>query len=300
MSTNINNAAYSALNAYAVLASSGITTVNTTTITNGVYGTPGGVGIVGAFIGTLDGGANATTAQTQLTALVNAILATTITGTITGGGGTIIYTPGRYNASATILYTSGTNIVLDAQGNTNAPFFFTASSTITFTSIASITLINGASNCNVFWLAGSAIAFSGTSPIAIPGIYIAGSAITFDNGSNVLGRLYAQTQNVTFSGTSSVNATCSQNIVCYVKGTMILTDQGIVPVEELQVGNNVVTKGNIYDYSCIIKNGGVRLEPVIWIGTFKVKANELNTKSRPICIQKDALYENFPFQDLHR
>jgi hypothetical protein len=80
---------------------------------------------------------------------------------------------------------------------------------------------------------------------------------------------------------------------------MILTDRGIVPVEELQVGDNVVTKGNIYDYSCIIKNTGVRLEPVIWIGTFKVKANELNTKSRPICIQKDALYENFPFQDLY-
>lgn len=299
MSTNINNAAYSTLNAYAVLASSGITTVNTTTITNGVYGTPGGVGIVGAFIGTLDGGANATTAQTQLTALVNAIQATTITGTITGGGGTIIYTPGRYNASATILYTSGTNIVLDAQGDINAQFFFTAGSTITFTSISSISLINGASNCNVYWLAGSAIAFSGTSPIAIPGIYIAGSAITFDNGSNILGRLYAQTQNITFSGTSSVDAACIENIVCYVKGTMILTDQGIVPIEELQVGNNVVTKGNIYDYSCIIKNTGVRLEPVIWIGTFKVKANELNTKSRPICIQKDALYENFPFQDLY-
>lgn len=36
MSTNINNSAYSTLNTYAVLAASGITTVNTTTITNGV------------------------------------------------------------------------------------------------------------------------------------------------------------------------------------------------------------------------------------------------------------------------
>jgi hypothetical protein len=35
MSININNPAYSALNTYAVLAASGITTVNTTTITNG-------------------------------------------------------------------------------------------------------------------------------------------------------------------------------------------------------------------------------------------------------------------------
>jgi hypothetical protein len=297
MSTNINNAAYSTLNAYAVLASSGITTVNTTTIANGVYGTPGGVGIVGVFIGTLDGGANATTAQTQLTALVNAILATTITSTITGGGGTIIYIPGRYNASATILYTSGTNIVLDAQGDTSAQFFFTSGSTITFTSIASITLINGATNCNVYWLAGSAIAFSGTSPIAIPGIYIGGSAITFDNGSNVLGRLYAQTQNVTFSGTSSVDATCSQNIVCYVKGTMILTDQGIVPIEELQVGDNVVTKGKIYDFRFIEKDAKDQIEPVIWIGKFKVKY--LNDKSRPICIEKNAFGSNIPFQDLY-
>ena len=66
MSTNINNSAYSLLNTYAVLASSGITTINTTTITNGVYGTPGGIGIVGTIIGTLDGGGNATVAQTLL------------------------------------------------------------------------------------------------------------------------------------------------------------------------------------------------------------------------------------------
>ena len=38
MSTDINNPAYSTLNTYAVLAGSGITTVNTTTITNGLYG----------------------------------------------------------------------------------------------------------------------------------------------------------------------------------------------------------------------------------------------------------------------
>lgn len=297
MSTNINNPAYSVLNTYAVLASSGITTVNTTTITNGVYGTPGGVGIVGAFIGTLDSGTNATTAQTQLTALVNAIQATTITSTITGGGGTIIYTPGRYNASATILYTSGTNIVLDAQGNPNAQFFFTAGSTITFTSISSITLINGATNCNVFWLAGSAIAFSGTSPSAIPGIFIAGSAITFDNGSNVLGRLYAQTQNITFSGTSSVDAACTENIVCYLKGTWILTDQGWIPIENVKVGDNVVTKGKIYDFKYIEKAAELQIEPVIWISKFKVR--HLNTQSRPICIEKDTFDFNSPFQDLY-
>jgi hypothetical protein len=295
MSTNINNSAYSVLNTYATLASSGITTVNTTTITNGFYGTPGGIGIVGAFIGTLDG-ANATVAQTQLTALVNAINATGITSTISGGSGMITYTPGRYNATTTIPYASGTQIILDAQGNSSAQFFFTAGSTITFTSMASITLINGATNCNVFWVAGSAVIFTGTSPISIPGIFIAASAITFENGSNIVGRLYAQTENITFTGTSSVNASC-QNIVCYVKGTLIFTDQGFVPIETIKVGDKVVTKGKIMNFTYVDKDAELRLEPVIWIGSFKVV--ELNSESRPICIEKDALDQNYPFQDLY-
>jgi len=297
MSTNINNSAYSVLNTYAVLASSGITTINTTTITNGVYGTPGGIGIVGTFIGTLDGGGNATVAQTQLTALVNAISGTGITSYITGGGGIITYMPGRYNGSSTIIYNSGTNIILDAQGNNAAQFFFTAVSAITFTSVASITLINGASNCNVFWLAGSAIGFTGTSPISIPGIFIAGSTISFDNTSNVLGRLYAQTQNVTFSGISSVNATCTQNIVCYRKGTLIFTDEGYVPIEKMKVGDKVVTKGKIIDFTYIDKDADLQLQSVIWVGKFKVV--DLNEESRPICIEKNALDQNYPFEDLY-
>lgn len=251
MGTNINNPAYSVLNTYAVLASSGITTVNITTITNGVYGTPAGIGIVGSFVGILDG-TNATTAQTQLTALVNAINAVTITSTINGGGGTIIYTPGRYNSASTIIYSSGTNLILDAQGNSSSQFFFTATSSISFTSITSITLINGASNCNVFWLAGTAIEFTGTSPTSIPGIFIAGSTISFDNASIILGRLYAQTANITFAGSSySVDAICTQNVVCYRKGTLILTEKGLVPIENIKVGDNIVTKGNIYHYKCI-------------------------------------------------
>ena len=296
MSTNINNPAYSVLNTYAVLASSGITTINTTTITNGFYGTPGGIGIVGAFIGTLDG-SNATVAQTQLTALTNAINAVPITSYITGGGGIITYTPGRYSGTSTILYNSGTNIILDAQGNSSAQFFFTAVSAITFTSVASITLINGASNCNVFWLAGTAIAFTGTLPSNIPGIFIAGSTISFDNASNILGRLYAQTENITFSGISSVNSTCTQNIVCYLKGTLIFTDQGYIPIENIKVGDNVVTKGKIMNYTHIDKDADLQVEPVIWIGKFKVV--DLNTKSRPICIEKDALDQNYPFRDVY-
>ena len=58
----------------------------------------------------------------------------------------------------------------------------------------------------------------------------------------------------------------------------------------------MVTNGKIY------KNKNVKLEktktePVLWVGKFKV--NKLNTSSRPICITKNSLAKNFPFQNLY-
>lgn len=154
--------------------------------------------------------------------------------------------------------------------------------------------VNSASNCNIFWLAGSAIGFTGTSPSSIPGILIAGSAITFANASQILGRLYAQTANITFSGTSSVNADCI--IVCYAKGTLILTKQGFIPIENIKAGDEIVTKGKIYNNK-FIKNSNLEIEHVLWVSKFKVI--NLNSKSRPICIKKDALSKNHPFKDLY-
>ena len=133
--------------------------------------------------------------------------------------------------------------------------------------------------------------------MSIQGIFISGSTITFDNASNILGHLYAQTENITFSGTSYVDAICSQDIVCYVKGTLILTDQGDIPIENIKVGDKLITKGKIYNYRFIKKDANLQIEPVIWISKFKVVY--LNSKSRPICIKKDAFDKDCPFQDLY-
>ena len=292
---SIDITTYPVLNTYAVLAGSGITAANITTITNGVYGTSGGA-ITGTYVGLLDNG-NASSAQTQLTALGTAITQLSVTSSITGGTGTITYTPGRYNSDlSTIIYGSGTNIILDAQGNSNAQFFFTAGTAITFGSVNSITLLNGASICNIFWLAGSAISFSGTSPSSIPGIFIAGSAITFASESQILGRLYAKTA-ISFSGISSVNGNCTQDIVCYLKGTLILTKQGFIPIENIKAGHMVVTRGKIYDNNFIKNDATLAIEPVMWVSKFKVI--NLNSKSIPICIKKHALAQNYPFEDLY-
>jgi len=296
MSTNIDDAVYSPLNTYAILAGSGITTVNKTTIPNGfVYGSSPTPTYRGTFVGLPPDSANALLSQTQLTNLVNAIQAVAVTDTIVGAIGTVTYTPGRHNSSTIIIYASATNIILDALGNNNAQFFFTAGTSITFASISSITLINGASNCNVFWLAGSSISFTGTSPPSIPGIFIAGTAITFDNASRVFGRLYAQTANVTFVGTSSVNGNC--DIVCYVKGTLILTKNGFVPIENIKPGDKLLTKGKIHKDKFVNNRTLLKIRPVTWISKFKVI--NLDAASRPICIKQNAFGNAYPFKDLY-
>lgn len=124
MSINIDDSAYSTLNTYAVLAYSGIITVDTTTITNGFYGSSPTASYTGTFVGTQDS-INAGTAQTQLTALKGAIntfrsgLTSTTLGTITSS---ITLYPGiNYNSGSTITFES-ISIILDGQGDSNSQF----------------------------------------------------------------------------------------------------------------------------------------------------------------------------------
>lgn len=308
MSVDINN--YPTLDSYTVLATSALTGA-TTTINNGSYGCIGT-----SPIGTYNGNGtednnpvNLSQAQTELTYLTAAINAVSVS-PVTIGGGSQTFLTGRYNSASSIGFTSGSIIKLDAGGDANAQFFFTAGSNIDFDTVSNIKLQNGAQACNVFWLAETAITFSGsTSPTNIPGIFIAGTAITFAAASNISGRLYAGTA-ITFAENATVTNPCPyvpptpvpvpepyQEVVCYLKGTLILTKDGFVPIEKIKTGQRVVTKGKIYKNKYVDKNANLKTEPIYWASKFKV--TNLNSKSRPICIKKDALAKNFPFQDLY-
>jgi hypothetical protein len=261
------------------LAYSGITATTTTTISNGRYGSSPTPSISSNIIPTsLIDNTNAGTAQTQLTALVGAIntkTSTLPTQNITPTSLNIFNPNINYVLSGT-TFPSSSAIVFDAKGNPNAQFFVTSASAITFASVASIILINGATNCNVFFLAGTAITFTGTSPLNIVGIFIAGSAITFANASNVQGRLYAQTENITFINVSSVNALCNveptplnpelipvlnPNIIseinslinnpipisniCFLKDAPIETDQGIIKIKDINIKKHTINDKKI-------------------------------------------------------
>jgi uncharacterized repeat protein (TIGR02543 family) len=88
----------------------------------------------------------------------------------------------------------------------------------------------------------------------------------------------------------------SDNIPCYVKGSLICTPRGFVTVESMKAGDNILTKGEIHNNK-FITNENVKTENIKLVNKFKVF--DLNSESRPICIKKNALGKNQPFNDLY-
>ncbi len=75
----------------------------------------------------------------------------------------------------------------------------------------------------------------------------------------------------------------SGTVPCFVTGTMILTEHGEIPVEQLQAGDRVVTRDN-------------GLQAIRWVGKRTITGA---TDQRPICIQKDSFSSGVPNRDLY-
>ncbi|HSQ26547.1 MAG TPA: ice-binding family protein [Anaerolineales bacterium] len=81
------------------------------------------------------------------------------------------------------------NIVLDAQGNSNAVWVFQTGSTLTTASDSSVILINGGNPLNVFWQIGSSTTLG--TYTRFQGNIIAFESITSDTGASLVGRAIA-------------------------------------------------------------------------------------------------------------
>jgi len=306
MSTDITS--YPTLNTYAVLASNKIISQYTTTVTNGKFGSSQG----SLYINGTNDDLNVSTAVSELNSLVSSINTISPTPLSTFSGFISIVPNIRYNSST--LNLSGKTIFLSTS-NTIPTFYITSDSDIIFDSNTIISQSgSNISTCRIFWVAGADIIFSGTSPEKIPGIFIAGNSIT-SNENNFYGRLYTQTGDIEFMPKANVDGLCrtypysntgllgstlnpiDTPVICYLKGTLILTQQGFVPIENIKANHKVVTKGKIHKNKYIKSDATLELKPVLWISKFKVF--NLNTKSLPICIKQHALGENYPFKDLY-
>jgi hypothetical protein len=120
-----------------------------------------------------------------------------------------VFLPGVRTASSSLLLSSG-SVTLDAQGNPNAVFIFQIGSTLITGSNTSVSLINGAQACNVFWqVASSATLGTGTSFV---GTVMALESITANTAATIHGRLLARTGAVTLDTNTITTSNCASSV----------------------------------------------------------------------------------------
>ena len=122
------------------------------------------------------------------------------------GGRTL--TPGVYKNPTNVdsMQLTGT-LTLDAQGNPDAVWIFQIKSTLTTASNSSVSLINGADPCNVFWQVGSSATLGSDTDFV--GTIMALASISTVTGTDVIGRLLARTGSVTLQNTDVTTTSCA-------------------------------------------------------------------------------------------
>jgi hypothetical protein len=194
---------------FAVLAASAVTNTGPSTI-NGELGVSPGTAVTGFPPGTTHGSTHAADAvaaqaQSDLTVAYNDAASRTPAVTVAGDLGGLTLTPGVYKSGSSLGLTG--ELTLDAQGNANAVFVFQAGSTLTTASGSSITLINGAQACNVYWQIGSS-ATLGTSSV-FAGNILAHTSISMNSAVTVNGRALARVGAVTLINDTISPSGCS-------------------------------------------------------------------------------------------
>jgi hypothetical protein len=97
-------------------------------------------------------------------------------------------------------------LVLDGEGNPNSVFIFQTDSTLITASSSTVSLINGAQECNVFWQVGSS-ATLGTGSVFVGNI-LALTSVSVTTGVTVHGRALARTGAVTLDNDVFTSPTC--------------------------------------------------------------------------------------------
>ena len=291
-------ASYTSLNTYVLLAHTALKSVTNTTVNSnppyvagnyGIDGLPSAV--TGPYSGVTLDNTNAGSAQTNLGNLITAVNALPSTAPFPAITSAITLTPNVYIIPGGLTLTSST-ITFNGHGQ----YVINSSNGISITT-CDFVLANGAIPSDIIWYAGSntSITVTGSPVLAtpIPGIFIATASITATD-STITGNLYANTQATSTTRVTINPLTLNPLTLCYLRGTLILTKNGYVAIEDLSVGDKVVRCGQILDNMDVIFTD--ELKPITWISNFY--ATVMDETSFPICFKKDCFKENVPFDDL--
>ena len=125
-------------------------------------------------------------------------------------------------------------LVLDGAGDPSSYFIFQTGSTLITGSGSTVTLINGAQECNVFWQVGSSATLGAGSVFS--GNVLALTSITVTNSVTVHGRALARNGAVTLDNDTFTRPTCATTttggggIIPGITGTTPVTTTGTTPV----------------------------------------------------------------------
>jgi Ice-binding-like len=200
---------------FAALAYSAITTANVSTVIGEIGVSAGAMSTITGFdapddikYGTDSLAPNSQRtilAQQHVTALVSDIdpraCDADYTNVVGGLTGDITLYPGvtcMNSFSADVLLNG--HLTLDARGDSNAFFIIRGNLTLTVADAAQVVLANGAEACGVFWRFSKAVTIGKT--VKFYGTVIAGTAITMNTGSTLVGRALAQTAGVMLDANS--------------------------------------------------------------------------------------------------
>jgi hypothetical protein len=193
---------------YSVLGGTTVTNTGPSTL-SGDLGVSPGTAITGFPPGTVGGAthagdAQAAQAQSDLTTGYNDAAGRAATATVSGDLAGQTLSTGVYKSTSS-LAVSGT-LTLNGQGDPNAVFIFQIGSTLTTASSSTITVINGAQACNVFWQLGSSATLGTTSTFL--GTIMALTSITVTTNATVKGRALARNGAVTLDNDTFTTPGC--------------------------------------------------------------------------------------------
>ncbi len=164
------------------------------------------------------------------------------------------------------------------------------SSTLILSTTASATLQSGLNATISNFLSGDTIDLTGLAASAVSSIHVSGATVLLENASgSTLAKLDITGQSLTslsFAPGSGGGTVLTSN-ACFCAGTRILTVRGEIAVENLNIGDEVITL-----------NGDAL--PVRWIGyrRLDMSRHACPDKVNPICIHAGALADGIPCRDL--
>ena len=147
-------------------------------------------------------------AQSDLTAAYNDAAGRPLDATTTADLGGLTLEGGAYaGPSKSAIGLTGT-LTLDGKNDPNTVFVFQTDSMLTTSSDSTVSLINGAQECNVFWQVGSSATLGTNSTLV--GNVLALTSITVNTGVTVHGRALARNGAVTLDNDTFTSPTCAQ------------------------------------------------------------------------------------------